>query len=91
MIELAILTNKNRDLAEHIEENFLTAGIFKYILGAIDRRVAKPHGYLTWELVDLMRVFRTYEELVDHKAAMIIYKPAKLLKSRRLTILLNRI
>jgi phosphoglycolate phosphatase len=109
-IKLAVLTNKDQNLAERIVNHFFTAGTFEHVLGAVEGRPLKPHGWMIWKLVDMMKLsspdivlvgdsdvdmdtasaagiraigvgwgLRTRKELIDHKAAIVIDKPAELL------------
>jgi phosphoglycolate phosphatase len=55
-VGLAVLTNKDQDLAERILGHFFTIGTFEYVLGATDGRPVKPHGRVIRELVDLMKL-----------------------------------
>jgi phosphoglycolate phosphatase len=109
-IGLAVLTNKDQDLAIRIVGHFFATGTFEYVLGALDGQAVKPHGRAVRKLMDMMKVspsdvilvgdsgvdmdtalaagvraigvswgLRTRQELVDHKAAVVIDEPAELL------------
>ena len=109
-IELAVLTNKDQDLAERIVGHFFKAGTFRYVIGAFDGEPVKPGEEGIRRLIEMMKLapseviivgdsgvdmdtaavtgiravgvswgFRSREELIKHKASIVIDKPVELL------------
>ena len=54
-IKLAVLTNKDQDLAERIINHFFATGTFEHVLGAVEGRPLKPHGQMVCKLMDMMK------------------------------------
>ncbi len=55
-VKLAVLTNKDQDLAKHILEHFFAVGTFDYIFGAVNGQPVKPHGQVVRRLMDIMKL-----------------------------------
>ncbi len=58
-IGLAVLTNKDKNLAERILGHFFTVGIFKHIIGAVGGQPVKPNGRIVRRLIGLMQLCPT--------------------------------
>jgi len=109
-IRLAVLTNKNQDIAERLVKHFFGGKVFEYIVGSQAGEPVKPDGKATQEIMQSMGLkpgdfifvgdsgvdidtaaaagirsvgvswgFRGCDELVSHKADIIIDHPKELL------------
>lgn len=55
-IRLAVLTNKDQDMAERIIRHFFGAEMFESVWGSVDGRLAKPDGRVIKELMCSMKL-----------------------------------